>query len=157
MKRSLLALTLALGAMAPARALTLLCPDPAAAVQVGACPSEEELKHTYTGFCADNANLYGKDQQTCASYENYRKAKNIALWESKDGVFQAYISCDLPAAALKRLKPVSISVGMQGKLTRLACLYTDEVVFTHRSKAACKVSGDGNCAADAAACRAECN
>ena len=83
--------------------------------------------------------------------------KNTALWESKDGAFQAYISCDLPAGALKTLKPASIAVTKQGKLTRLACSYPEGILFTHRSKAQCKVQGDGHCAADPAACRADCN
>lgn len=152
----MIALTLVLGATAPARAETLACPDPATAVQVATCPSEEELKYTYTGFCADNARIYGKDKDTCATYENYRKLKNIALWESKDGVFQAYISCDLPADTLKKLKPASIAVTRQGKLTRLACSYPEGVTFTYRTKAECKVRGDGNCA-DPAACKADCN
>lgn len=157
MKRTLIALALTLGATLPALAETLTCPDPAAAVQVATCPSEEELKYTYTGFCADNARMYGKDKETCASYENYRKVKNIALWESKDGAFQAYLSCDLPAGALKNLKPIAITASKQGKLTRLACSYPDGVTFTYRTKAECKVQGNGNCAADPAACKADCN
>lgn len=157
MNQPLIALVLTLGAALPAFAETLACPDPAAAVQVATCPSEEELKYTYTGFCADNARMYGKDKETCASYENYRKVKNIALWESKDGAFQAYISCDLPTGALKNLKPASIAVTKQGKLTRLACSYPEGILFTHRTKAQCKVHGDGNCAADPAACRANCD
>lgn len=156
MKRPLLALALALGAALPARAETFACPDTAAAVQVATCPSEEELKYTHTGFCADSARMYGKDKETCASYESYRKAKNIALWESKDGAFQAYISCDLPTDTLKKLKAVSIAVTRQGKLTRLACSYPEDVTFTYRTKAECKVQGDGSCA-DPAACKADCN
>lgn len=157
MKHALIALVLTLGATLPAIAETLACPDAAAAVQVATCPSEEELKYTYTGFCADNARMYGKDKETCATYENYRKAKNIALWESKDGAFQAYISCDLPAGTLQQLKPLAIAVTRQGKLTRLACTYPEGVTFTYRTRAECKVRGDGNCAADPAACQADCN
>lgn len=157
MKRILLALLLTLGVALPALAETLTCPDAATAAQVATCPSEEELKYTFTGFCADNARMYGKDKETCASYESYRQAKNIALWESKDGTFQAYISCDLPTGTLKKLKPVSIAVSRLGKLTRLACIYPEGVTFTYRTKAECKVRGDGNCTADPAACQADCN
>jgi hypothetical protein len=157
MKHALIALVLTLGATLPAIAETLACPDAAAAVQVATCPSEEELKYTYTGFCADNARMYGKDKETCATYESYRKAKNIALWESKDGAFQAYISCDLPAGTLQKLKPLAIAVTRQGKLTRLACTYPEGVTFTYRTKTECKVRGDGNCTADPAACQADCN
>lgn len=152
-----IALTLAIGIAFPARAETIVCPDPAKAVQVAICPSEEELKYTFTGFCSDDRRLYARDTDTCSSYENYRKEKNVALWESADGAFQAYLSCDLPAGALKSLKPVGISVGKQGKLTRVACSYGEKVTFTYRTKAECKVSGEGKCAADPAACKADCN
>ena len=157
MKHTLIALVLTLGAALPAIAETLACPDPATAVQVATCPSEEELKYTYTGYCSDNARMYGKDKDTCASYENYRKLKNTALWESKDGAFHAYISCDLPVDTLKKLKAVSIAATRQGKLTRLACSYPEGITFAHRTRAECKVRGDGNCAAGPAACQADCN
>jgi hypothetical protein len=156
MNKLALALTLSLGAALPALAETIACPDPAKAVQVATCPSEEELKYTYNGFCGDDRRLYAKDTDTCASYENYRKEKNLALWESADGVFQAYLSCDLPAGALKNLKPATISVGKQGKLTRVACSYAGNITFTYRSKAQCTVQGSGDCAADPAACKASC-
>lgn len=152
-----IALALALGITFTVRAETIACPDPAKAVQVATCPSEDELKYTFTGFCSDDRRAYARDTDTCSSYENYRKVKNVALWESADGAFQAYLSCDLPADALRRLKPVGISVSRQGKLTRIACSYDEKVTFTYRTKAACKVQGDGNCAADPAACKADCN
>lgn len=156
MNKLALALILSLGATLPALAETIACPEPAKAVQVATCPSDEELKYTYNGFCSDDRRLYAKDYDTCASYENYRKEKNVALWESADGVFQAYLSCDLPAGALKNLKPSAISVSKQGKLTRIACSYGDDITFTYRTKAQCKVQGSGNCAADPAACKATC-
>ncbi|MDR2239804.1 MAG: hypothetical protein LBE33_05115 [Zoogloeaceae bacterium] len=152
-----LALTLTFGAAAPVGAETLACPDPATAVQVGVCPAEEELRYTFTAYCADDARMYGKDKETCASFEDYRKLKNIALWESADGVFQAYISCDLPANTLKTLKPASIALSRQGKLTRLACVYPEDVVFTYRTKATCAVRGDGQCAGNPANCEARCD
>ena len=121
MTRHPILLALMLGAALPACAETLVCPDPAAAVQVATCPSEEQLKYTYNGFCSDDRRLYARDYDTCANYENYRKEKNVALWESADGAFQAYVSCDLPAGALQRLKAATIAVTRQGKLTRVAC------------------------------------
>ena len=126
-------------------------------MQVATCPSEDELKYTFTGYCSDNARLYDRDTEICASYQSYRKAKNTALWESKDGVFQAYVSCDLPAGALKQLQPASIAVTRQGKLSRVACRYGDTVTFTYRSKAECKVQGSGDCAADPAGCKVSCD
>jgi len=157
MNKLVLALALSLGMALPALAETIACPDPAKAVQVATCPSEEELQYTFNGFCSDDRRLYAKDHDTCASYENYRKEKNVALWESADGTFHAYLSCDQPAGALKNLKPASIAVSKQGTLTRLACSYPKGVTFTYRTKAQCKVQGNGNCAADAATCKALCD
>jgi len=157
MKPQLFALALSLGMPLPALADTLLCPDLSTAVQVATCPSEDELQYTFTGYCSDNARMYGKDTDTCTSYQNYRKLKNVALWESKDGAFQAYLSCDLPAGTLNKLKPSAIAVTKRGKLTMLVCSYPGDITFTHRTKAQCKVQGDGNCAADPAACRASCD
>ena len=157
MNKLFVVLVLLLQAAFPALADTRACPYPGTAVQVATCPSEEELKYTFNGFCSDDKRLYAKDYDTCASYANYRKLKNVALWESKDGLFQAYISCDLPAGALKNLKPAAIAVSKQGKLTRLACSYPEGILFTHRTKAQCKVQGDGNCTADPAACKVSCD
>ena len=54
-------LTLALFAASlsfSAVAANFSCPDLAGAVQVNACPTEEELKFTYNGYCSDNAKAY---------------------------------------------------------------------------------------------------
>lgn len=156
MKSRLIVLALGCVAAMPAVAGELACPDLAAAQQVATCPAEEELKYTFTGYCADNARLYGPDKETCASYENYRRLKNVVLWESADGEFQAYVSCDLAPAAIKAAKPQRVSVGKAGKLTRVACDYGEGIVFAHRTRAACKPAGDGACAAGKP-CRAICD
>jgi hypothetical protein len=86
MRSSLIAVALLVGpATTAAKGETLFCPDLAAAVQVGACPSEEELRYTFTGYCSDNARLYDPDTVTCSDYKHYRRLKNVALWESRDG------------------------------------------------------------------------
>lgn len=157
MNQPCLLLALSFGAVLPAIAGPIACPDPAKAVQVAACPSEEELRYTFMGYCGDDRRLYASDADTCASYENYRKQKNVALWESADGAFQAYLSCDLPPDALKHLKPVSIAVTRLGKMTQLSCSYGENVTFTHRTKAQCQVQGSGDCAADPVACKASCD
>jgi len=141
----------------PASAETVVCPDPGKAVQVATCPSEEELRYTFNGFCSDDKRLYARDTDTCVSYENYRKTKNIALWESADGAFQAYLSCDLPSGALKNAKPLSIAVTRQGKLSRVVCSYTDDIIFTYRTKSHCMVPDSGNCEAVPTTCKADCN
>lgn len=139
-----------------ARAEVVACPDLAAAVQVGTCPAEEELRYTYSGYCSDNARMYRGENDVCADYRAYRKLKNVVLWESGDGVFQAYVSCDLPAATLRQARAAKMAVAKQGRITRLTCGYGEGIAFTWRSRAECKVEGTGNCG-DAAGCRANCN
>lgn len=121
---------------------TVSCPDLAAAVQVGACPAEEELQHTFTGYCSDNAKAYAKETDECVDYRLYRKLKNIALWESADGDFSGYVSCDLPVNQLKAAKAGGIKLAKQGSITRVICNYGDNLNFTYRTKAECKVSGE---------------
>ena len=138
-------------------AANLPCPDLADAVQIGACPTEEELKYTFNGFCSDDARMYAKDTEVCTDYQIYRHLKNVALWESADGAFHAYLSCDLPASAVKSAKTTAVAVAKQGKLTRLLCTYREGITFTHRAKAECTVAPEANCAADPAACQAICD
>ena len=138
-----------------ARAAVVACPDLAAAVQVGTCPAEEELRYTYTGYCSDDARMYRGESDVCADYRRYRKLKNVVLWESADGAFQAYVSCDLPVATLRQAKAAAMTVAKQGKITRLVCSHGDGLTFTYRTRAECKVQGAGNCAAGA--CAADCD
>jgi len=143
-----------------AAAAQLSCPDLASAVQVNACPTEEELQFTYTGYCSDNAKAYANQTDSCIRYEDYRQMKNLARWESKDGEFDAYVSCDLPASQFKALKATSMAVVQQGKLTKptkLVCVYPKGINFTYRTKQTCAVDNEKACAADATNCRATCN
>ncbi|MDP1734931.1 MAG: hypothetical protein Q8L44_11290 [Sulfuritalea sp.] len=140
----------------PAIAATVSCPDLATAVQVAACPAEEELKYTFTGYCSDNSRAYKGDTDVCTDYQRYRALKNVALWESADGVFNAYVSCDRPPASVKAAKASAIMVGKQGKMTQVVCGYGEGVSFTYRTRTECKVEG-GDCAANPAACKANCN
>ncbi|MCX8016965.1 MAG: hypothetical protein N2690_03535 [Rhodocyclaceae bacterium] len=141
----------------PARAETIACPDLAAAVQVGACPSEEELRYTFTGFCSDNARIYNwQEEQVCTDYARYRRLKNVALWEAQGGQFQGYLSCDLAPAAIRAMKARRLAVTRQGKMTRLVCEYGENVVFAYRTKAICQVAGEGDCAAGGV-CQARCD
>lgn len=155
-KLRLLAIVLLFGVTAiTAHAEIVRCPDLAAAVQVVACPAEEELRYTFTGYCSDNARMYRGENDVCADYAAYRKLKNVALWESADGVFQGYLSCDLSLAELRQAKAAAMTVAKQGKITRLVCSYGDGITLTYRSRAECKVEG-ARCTA-AAACSAQCD
>jgi hypothetical protein len=156
MKLNQLAVLFLLGAPPLAFAATVTCPNLAQAVQVGACPAEEELRYTYAGFCSDDTKAYKGETDVCTDYRLYRALKNVALWESGDGVFNAYVSCDLPAGKLKGARAAAIKVGKQGKITQLVCSYGDGISFTWRTRAECRVDAGANCAADPASCRADC-
>ena len=137
-------------------AATVPCPDLSAAVQVAACPSEEDLAFTFTGFCSDNARMYSKDTEVCTDYQRYRKLKNVALWESRDGDFQSYVSCALPAEKVKEARASAIAIVKKGSITQLVCTYREGVVFTNRMRGECTVDRAANCPSDAAACVATC-
>ncbi|AVZ79543.1 hypothetical protein C3497_08885 [Zoogloeaceae bacteirum Par-f-2] len=138
----------------PVLAAPLSCPDLSAAVQVATCPSDAELKYTYNGYCSDNARLYDNDGEVCTSFEAYLKRKNNALWESADGAFSGYLTCNQPAATLRSATPVSMTVHRKGKLTMVECEYSDGSRLTHRTKVECKVE-QADCTA-AGGCTATC-
>ncbi len=155
MKTSLLLLAMLAVPLSPAAmAATVPCPDLATAVQIGACPAEEELKYTFTGYCSDDAKSYKGETDVCTDYRLYRKLKNVALWESADGFFNAYVSCDLPPASVKAARASAVRVARQGKMTLLVCNYAEGVNFTWRTRAECKVNGGAACTG--AACKAIC-
>lgn len=140
-----------------AAAVQLSCPDLAAVTQVNACPTEDELKFTYTAFCSDNAKTYARETDACLRYEDYRQMKNTALWESTDGEFAGYVSCDLPVAKVKALKATGMKIERQGKLSKVVCSYPEGISLSYRTKAACAIDNDKACASDTAHCRATCN
>ncbi len=156
MRLTLFVFALFCAAAFPAIAATVSCPDLAQAVQVGACPAEEELKYTFTGYCSDNAKAYKGETDVCTDYQRYRALKNVALWESADGVFNAYVSCELPAQKLKSAKVSAIKVEVRNKMTQLVCSYGEGLNFTFRTRATCKVSAAAGCAAHPSACKASC-
>lgn len=140
----------------PAMAATVTCPDLGKALQIASCPAEEELKHTYTGFCSDDAKAYKGETDVCKDYRLYRKLKNVALWESGDGAFSAYVSCDLSPDAVKAAKVSGIRVLRQGKINQLVCSYGESLSFSYRTREECRIEA-ADCAADPAACKANCN
>lgn len=150
-------LVLALGTTVPAvLAAPVDCPDLNHAVRAGICPTEEELLFTFNGYCSDNERIYGKGAEVCTSYQAYRRMKNIVLWESKDGDFQAYVSCDMPEDRLKAMQPKGISASKVKGINRLTCTYEDGVVFTRRTHDACRIESAAACKHMPSACRAEC-
>jgi hypothetical protein len=157
MKLRLLALTLLLSSATPAvLAADVSCPELRTVIQAGACPTEEDLLFTFNGYCSADSRAYGKGAEVCTDYQLYRKLKNIVLWESRDGAFQAYISCDLPGESFKARSPSGIAVSKQGKMTNLSCNYGEGVAFTLRTREECRVENAEACKTDAAACKASC-
>lgn len=140
-----------------AAAAQYACPDLGGAKQVNACPTEDELKHTYSGFCSDDKKVYGGETDNCIRYKDYRAMKNNALWESADGVFDGYVSCDLPKAKVQALKASGMKIEKQGALTKVVCSYPNGVNFTYRTKSICKVDDDKACAAKPGGCQATCD
>ena len=55
------------GIGAAARADDVSCPTLTAAVQVAACPSDEELRLTFVGYCSDDARGYDLSDQDTSS------------------------------------------------------------------------------------------
>lgn len=151
--------TLLLGAGLPAAfADSMTCPDLSTAVQVGTCPSEEELRYTFSGYCSDDGKAYRGETDPCTDFALYRKLKNVALWESKDGAFDAYLSCEGPKGTLQQAKAASMRVTQKGKITQLVCSYGPGIAFTHRTRAQCVVeAGSADCAGNPAACKARCD
>lgn len=136
-----------------AAAETVSCPDLATAAQVMPCPPEDELRYTFTAYCADNARLYGKDNEDCADFAAYRRVKNLALWEAGEGRFDAYLSCEPQAADPKTAKAERIAVTRKGTVTHVVCDYGDRIRFTYRTKAACRVTEP----CTGGACKASCD
>ncbi|THF65565.1 hypothetical protein E6C76_08270 [Pseudothauera nasutitermitis] len=149
----LLLASLPFAAPAHAGAETLTCPDLAQAKQVATCPALEELRYTYSGYCGDNARLYGRDTEVCASFESYRAFKNIALWESADGRFSGYLSCEEDAGEAAKARATRLSVSRRGSITLVKCEYEGGIQLAHRTHASCAVAEE-DCATGE--CRARC-
>ena len=140
-----------------ALAATVTCPDLATAVQVASCPAEDELRYTFTGYCSDSNRTYKGDTDVCTDYQRYRSLKNVALWESADGAFNGYVSCDRTPASVAAARVSAVRVARQGKQTQLVCSYGAGLSFTWRTRMECRIDGAADCAANPAACKADCN
>lgn len=157
MKTAFFATAVLLTIAAPVtHAAELACPDLAKAVQVGACPSLDELRYTFTGFCANDERNYRGSTEVCTDFDRYRKLKNIALWESADGIFSGYASCDALPGTIRQSRVSGIRSFKQGRITVLACSYGDLLTLSHRTRGECRIANAAACPADHAACRASC-
>jgi hypothetical protein len=150
-------LLLLASALPNAIATTMACPDLAKAVQVGVCPTEAQLRDTFSGYCSDAANAYAGATGVCTDFNLYRQKKNTVLWESVDGAFDAYVSCDLPKETWQGAKVSGLMVSKKGKQTQLVCRYAEGVTFIHRTRAECLLDSLVDCAGNPKSCQASCN
>lgn len=147
------------GVALPTAAKDLTCPLPVTLVQVAGCQGAEQLRQSYIGYCSDNRRMYGRDSDTCTSFESFLAAKNTALWESADRAFEGYLSCQAPGLPAALPQP-TMRVERSGAITVLSCRYGTQATLTHRTRARCTLVDAAVCSdpspASAAACRARC-
>lgn len=135
-------------------AQTLSCPQPEQLRQVNACPTEEQMRAHFNGFCSENSNAYQGKTGPCTDYQEFRRLKNTALWESADGAFDGYLSCETPVSSIQKSNLTRMLATQKGSITAVMCLYGSDVVLTHRTRKTCTVAPA--CASDPAQCQAVC-
>jgi len=143
---------------AHAGSVVLACPDLAQAVQLGACPTDKELRATYRKTCPT---FLEKDGE-CKPFEAFARTKNKALWGAMSGAeeFLSYLSCAQPAALVKSSKPISVTTkcNLQSGRCEARCGYENAITFNLRVKGSCKTATGQkiDCAKDPKACVATC-
>lgn len=119
------------------------CPDIAQAKQVGDCPSDEEMKRMFMSSCglSDTKGENPHAKGLCKNFVMFSKAKNTALWESGDGEYMGYITCDQPAAKIKAGKLIKVSLGQKGVMDRIICGYEGGAELVLRTRQTCEIPG----------------
>ena len=142
------------------------CPDISQARQVADCPSHAELVHIFSSTCGSknikDENPHAKGY--CKSFDLFKQAKNTALWESADGEYLGYLSCNTPAAEIKAGKLASISLLQRGRMDKITCAYDSGAKLALRTRKNCQVPGakpkgmqlSRDCSAGSAECKAIC-
>lgn len=119
------------------------CPDISKAVKVGACPSEGDLERMFSSTCGSrdtkNENTHAKG--VCSNFERFKKAKNTALWESADGSFEGYISCDAKESEIKAGKLIKISRSQKREWDSVRCAYEGGSELVLRTRETCEIAG----------------
>lgn len=151
LRRAPLALLLA---ATVSHAQTLSCPSQEQMRQINACPTEEQMRAHFNGFCSENSNAYQGKTGPCTDYQEFRRLKNTALWESADGAFDGYLSCETPVSSIQKSNLTRMLATQKGSITAVMCLYGSDVVLTHRTRKTCTVAPA--CASDPAQCQAVC-
>lgn len=166
MTRTILALAAALFVTAsPAMAGTeYACPDLSQAKQVANCPSEAELKQMFRSTCGGENAPDAKEPELCDAFAEFKRQKNNALWESADGEFMGYVTCNRPAAEIKKGMAAGIGLGRRAGMTKVTCIYDGDVRLSMRTRQACTVPGMEvgkrgpmpTCGPDPASCKVTC-
>jgi len=119
------------------------CPDISKSAKVGGCSSDEELIRMFSNTCGwqdtENENPHAKG--ICKNYNLFRKARNTALWESGDGKYDGYLSCDKKESEIKASKLVKISVAQKKKYHRVICSYEGGSELVFRTHEICEIPG----------------
>ena len=118
------------------------CPDISKSVKVGDCPSDDELKRMFRNTCGwrDTENKNPHSEGVCKSYSLFKKAKNTALWESADGEFDGYLSCDKKENEIKASKLVKISINQKREWDRVICTYEGGSRLVVRTRKTCEIT-----------------
>lgn len=133
------AAVLALAGGSAAAETVLACPRLVEAVQVGSCPSEDELRHRYSTTCSPLQRRAGR----CPGYSEFTDERNTALWEDAEGAFMGYVSCAVPEKVIALAKPLEIAVERRGPITSVACAYEGGVTLSYRTREECRIEGPG--------------
>jgi hypothetical protein len=120
-----------------------ICPDISKSAKVGGCPSDDELKRMFRISCGweDYENDNPHSAGMCMNFRIFKKAKNTALWESGDGRFDGYLSCDKKVSDIKASKLIKISTAPTKTMTRVICSYEGKSELVLRTHELCEVPG----------------
>lgn len=143
----------------------LLCPDMAQAKQVGECAAEDEIKSMFKRTFGLSCDPQAKDSMECEKYAQFKMKKYSALWESSDGVFMGYVTCNSSAAEISKAKPSSVSISQKNGLHKITCKYQEGVSLSMRTRNDCRVTDAtgatvitrASCKGDASNCKIVCD
>ncbi len=129
-------------AVQPARAESVYtCPDISNSVKVGECPSEDDLLRMFSSTCGsrDTRKENPHAKRFCKNYSMFKKVKNTSLWESGDGEYMGYLSCDSTESKIKASRLVKISVARKRVIDRVICTYEGGFELARRTRETCEI------------------
>ncbi len=142
------------------------CPDITQVRQVADCPTEKALEKMFFSTCGsrDTKKENPHAKGFCKTYAMFKQVKNTALWESADGEYLGYVTCNMPAEKIKAGKLVSMSLLQRGRMDKITCSYEEGTIFTLRTRQTCTIPNakpkgmqmSMDCTADGSECKAIC-